>query len=69
VKQVWRRLGLEENRQAMLLCDGSKEMLSYIFKLDQSKQINCVAVLWEWWKHRNKINAENAKLNCDGVVI
>jgi ribonuclease HI len=69
VKQVWRRLGLEENRQAMLRCDGPKEMLNYIFKLDQSKQIICVAVLWEWWKHRNKINAENAKLNCDGVVI
>jgi hypothetical protein len=69
VKQIWRNMGLEETRHALLLGEGPKGMLTQVFKLEQSKKITCIAVLWEWWKHRNKINAENAKLSCEGVTL
>jgi hypothetical protein len=69
VRQVWTRLALENVREKLLLCDGPKDMMNSILKLEQRDKIRCVAMLWEWWKHRNKINAEGAMLNVDEVVF
>ena len=44
------------------------QMLNIILKLPTKKQIDCVSLMWEWWKHRNKINAENVKLDVASVV-
>ncbi|KAM0847379.1 hypothetical protein ACQ4PT_055057 [Festuca glaucescens] len=69
VKQVWRRMALGKVRDKLLSCTGPKELVHSILKLEQGDKIKSVALLWEWWKHRNKINAEGIKLDVDAVVI
>jgi ribonuclease HI len=54
---------------ALLQCNSPKEMLHSIFQLGNSKAIHCVAFLWTWWKHRNKINAGEGRLNVEEVAI
>jgi hypothetical protein len=69
VKQVWAGMDLDEVRNELLVCDGPKEMLGHILHLNQKKLIRSVALLWTWWKHRNKINAGEGKLEPDEVII
>jgi hypothetical protein len=69
IRQAWSGLGMEDIRASLLLCNGPKEMLHAILQLDKNKMTKCVALLWIWWKHRNKINAGEGKLNIEEVVL
>ncbi|KAK1650518.1 hypothetical protein QYE76_068323 [Lolium multiflorum] len=68
-EQMWRRMVFGKVRDKLLSCTGHKELVHSILKLEQGDKIKSVALLWEWWKHRNKINAESIKLDIDAVVI
>jgi hypothetical protein len=69
VKQTWAAAGLEDTMLSLLQCNSPKEMLHHMLHLDKQKMIRCVAMLWTWWKHRNKINAREGKLNVEEVVF
>lgn len=69
VRQVWSGVGLEDTRSYLLDCHGPKDMLHAILQLETSKKIKSVALLWTWWKHRNKINAGEGKPDVNDVVF
>lgn len=68
VRQVWRQMGLEEQRCKLLLCEGPKEMIQSILALEQNVSIKIISLLWNWWKSRNKINAGEEVLKVEVVA-
>jgi hypothetical protein len=62
-------MALGKVRGKLLSCTGPKELVHSILKLERGDKIKSVALLWEWWKHGNKINAGGIKLDVDAVVI
>jgi hypothetical protein len=48
---------LEEIHENLMRCGGPKEMVHNILRMEKEKVVICVAILWTWWKARNKINA------------
>ena len=58
VRHLWFELEMEEVRKKLLNCHDSKQALSIILHQDQKIKIRSIALMWNWWKVRNKINAE-----------
>lgn len=69
IRQAWAGMGMEDVRASLLLCNGPKEMLYKMLQLELPRKLKGVALLWTWWKHRNKINAGEGKLDVDEVIF
>jgi hypothetical protein len=41
------------------MLQGPKEVLHYIFGLQREKKAMSIAILWEWWNMRNKVNSKD----------
>lgn len=54
VRPVWRELQLEAEREKFLTCNGPKDFISAVLKLQEEKQLRCITMLWVWWDTRNK---------------
>ncbi|KAE8820840.1 hypothetical protein D1007_01153 [Hordeum vulgare] len=60
-------LDMDNERQMLLACVGPKDFLNRLLKWEKKQAMTCIALLWTWWTTRNKINAENMKLNISAV--
>lgn len=52
----------------LLSCEGQKEMLQTVLRMEQKVMIKIISLIWNWWKTRNKINAGEGKLNVEVVT-
>jgi hypothetical protein len=63
IRLLWRDLGLNELRLKLLDCVDPKHVLAELLHQDTKTKLKCVALLWTWWKTRNKTNAEGGTRN------
>lgn len=68
VRQIWQGIGLENLRLKLMDCQGPKDLIQVIFAEKEDTVIQCVALLWTWWKARNKINAGEGVLKTNEVI-
>jgi hypothetical protein len=69
VRVIWRELGLEDVKSKLNECQGPKQMITTIMQQSTKVKLNCIALLWSWWKTRNRLNTEGGNWRQDQVVI
>ena len=57
VRGLWMELGIEAIRPVLLSCADVKEAIAKILSADSVMLRKCVALLFVWWRVRNKCNA------------
>jgi hypothetical protein len=67
IRLLWRDLGLNELRLKLLDCVGPKHVLAELLHQDTKTKLKCVALLWTWWKTRNKTKAEGGGDSQSGI--
>lgn len=66
---MWGELGLENERVALTLCTDQREFLFTLLRYDEPKKMLVIALLWNWWLARNKVNSGERKLNRGEVMV
>ncbi|KAM0830575.1 hypothetical protein ACQ4PT_066116 [Festuca glaucescens] len=66
-KAIWRELKLEKVREKLLLCEGSKDFIANVLKLEQKQKLLTVGLLWWVWQARNKVVAGDRKKLQDSI--
>jgi hypothetical protein len=56
VKACWRELDLEAVRTQLCACPSPLELLELVLKLPAVTKLRVVALLWCWWRERNRVN-------------
>lgn len=69
VRKVWSGLQMEHERQLLTKCAGPKEFVQLLLSWDNQKVMMSIALLWTWWRTRNKVNAEQKNLNINEVLF
>ena len=68
VKPVWRELNMEDIRCSLAEAESAKAMMEKVLKLQHSKQLTVVFLLWIWWDERNKKREEGRRRTAQEVV-
>ncbi|KAM0853897.1 hypothetical protein ACQ4PT_050759 [Festuca glaucescens] len=64
-KKCWRALDLEEVRLQLCSCPSPLELLEKMPTLANDVKLKVVALLWCWWRERNKQNHNERRLKPD----
>jgi hypothetical protein len=67
MKQVWRKMLLEEVRLQLISAINPMAMFQMICKLPKEKRSLSLVLLWDWWNTRNKVNAGKKERSADEV--
>jgi hypothetical protein len=62
VKPCWRTLDLEAIRVRLCACPSPMDILEQVFALPSEIQMRVIALLWCWWRERNKVNHQERRL-------
>jgi ribonuclease HI len=68
MKQLWRRIGMEEMRDRMCGFDSAQTVVQEIMALKDEQKILISCMLWQWWLQRNKKSREGKEMSVDGVL-
>jgi hypothetical protein len=69
VKRLWNELELKDLdlRVKLLDCEDAKQVLSVLLHQNVKIKLKTIALMWTWWKTRNKTNAEGGVRNLGQV--
>jgi hypothetical protein len=67
VKQVWRRLNLEEVRVSLASQRSAQDVMESIFALNDKNMLKVVVLLWCWWSARNKANQGERRASTEEI--
>jgi hypothetical protein len=65
VKACWRALNIEDTRLQLCACPTPLELLSCAFSLPAETKLKVVALLWCWWRERNKVNHQEKRCSAE----
>jgi hypothetical protein len=64
---LWNELELKDLRVKLLDCEDEKHVLSVLLHQNVKIKLKTIALMWTWWKTRNKTNAEGGVRNMGQV--
>jgi hypothetical protein len=64
-KACWRALKLDDVIIQLCACPSPLELLEHMFTLPVDTKMIVVAILWCWWRERNKVNHQERRLSAE----
>lgn len=62
VKEVWKELNMLDIRQNLIQCDGVHEFLDELWRINEPKRVEIIAMWWNRWNQRNNVREGRARL-------
>jgi hypothetical protein len=61
IRQVWRLLDLEEERDMLAGMSSAKKTVEFILSTKNEKRLYLLMTIWMWWGERNTIRTGGSK--------
>uniref|UniRef100_A0ACD5X3E3 Uncharacterized protein n=1 Tax=Avena sativa TaxID=4498 RepID=A0ACD5X3E3_AVESA len=69
IKKIWQELKLEDLRIKWSEFSDPKDFIEAVLQCESSRKTMCIALVWNWWTTRNKVNAESKTVQPEQVTI